>query len=259
MDLSELSLDDLFWSATPDQLKRGYHPVDNGFICLVCGAQFSQGEVYPHGDKWFTAERMASVHVQDVHGSMFYYLLGLNKKITGLTDHQRTLLRLFFECDSDAEIVKSLGGGSASTIRAHRFTLREKEKQAKVFLAIMELLGEKQERKPSASFIGIHKTATTIDERYAVTLEENEEILKKYFPEGASGRLKEFPKKEKRKIAILRHIMARFEARRTYTEKEVNDVLKTVYEQDYVTLRRYLIEYGFMDRKEDGSSYWVKQ
>jgi hypothetical protein len=27
---------------------------------------------------------------------------------------------------------------------------------------------------------------------------------------------------------------------------------------DYVTVRRYLIEYGFLDRKDDGSQYWLK-
>ncbi|HDR8220879.1 TPA: DUF2087 domain-containing protein, partial [Bacillus cereus] len=26
----------------------------------------------------------------------------------------------------------------------------------------------------------------------------------------------------------------------------------------FVTLRRYLIEYGFLDRTDDGSQYWVK-
>ena len=29
--------------------------------------------------------------------------------------------------------------------------------------------------------------------------------------------------------------------------------------EDYVHIRRYLIEYGFLDRKADGSAYWVKK
>ncbi|WP_317628394.1 DUF2087 domain-containing protein [Paenibacillus darwinianus] len=37
---------------------------------------------------------------------------------------------------------------------------------------------------------------------------------------------------------------ASFKLRRRYTEKEVNELLKRVYAKDYVTLRRYLIEYG---------------
>jgi hypothetical protein len=37
----------------------------------------------------------------------------------------------------------------------------------------------------------------------------------------------------------------------------VNEILKNAYE-DYATLRRYLIEYDFMDRKADGSQYRLK-
>ena len=43
----------------------------------------------------------------------------------------------------------------------------------------------------------------------------------------------------------------------TYSEKEVNKILSRVYE-DYVLLRRYLIEYGFLDRTRDGAVYFLK-
>ena len=36
-----------------------------------------------------------------------------------------------------------------------------------------------------------------------------------------------------------------------------NSVLKLIYE-DYATIRRYLIEYGFMERTNDCKEYWVK-
>lgn len=39
--------------------------------------------------------------------------------------------------------------------------------------------------------------------------------------------------------------------------KEFNEIIKTAY-YDYVTVRRFLIEYGFLDRKPDGSQYWLK-
>ncbi|MNW69193.1 hypothetical protein D3C74_481460 [compost metagenome] len=52
--------------------------------------------------------------------------------------------------------------------------------------------------------------------------------------------------------------MSRFDAKKKYSEKEVNEILRTV-DSDYATLRRYLIEYGFIDRKDDGSLYWVKE
>ncbi|MNJ02211.1 hypothetical protein D3C73_1620960 [compost metagenome] len=63
---------------------------------------------------------------------------------------------------------------------------------------------------------------------------------------------------EKSKLIILREIASsRFDAGQSYKEKEVNEILEKVY-HDYVTLRRYLIEYGFMDREPDGSKYWLK-
>ncbi|MNI93759.1 hypothetical protein D3C73_1517580 [compost metagenome] len=96
-----------------------------------------------------------------------------------------------------------------------------------------------------------------VDERFAITEEENAEILSAYFKQGPEGPLSEFPKKQKRKAAILRQLIKRFETGRQYTEKEVNAILKEA-SSDYVTLRRYLIDYGLLDREPDGSTYWVK-
>lgn len=252
-------LSELFWKANVEEMKRGYVfvPEDEVYICLACGETYEQGVIYKEGEKYYDAEKSAKRHVAGAHTSMFHYLLSLNKKITGLTELQSSLLQQFYEGFSDAQIVKASGSGSASTIRAHRFSLKEKERQAKVFLAIMELLDEKPAVVPQDKFIPIHKTATAVDERYNLTEEENASILKKYFPDGVDGMITEFPKKEKRKIAILKQLITRFETRKEYTEKEVNTILQTAF-ADYVTLRRYMIEYGFMDRKDDCSAYWVK-
>ena len=46
--------------------------------------------------------------------------------------------------------------------------------------------------------------------------------------------------------------------KKKYTEKELNTILVESFD-DYVTIRRYLIEYGFLDRKKDGSRYWILQ
>jgi hypothetical protein len=122
---------------------------------------------------------------------------------------------------------------------------------------MMELLKEKNQN--AVAVISPHKTAKMLDDRYNVTEEENEKMLKKYFPEELDGRLTTFSMREKYKIVVLREIIKRFERGRSYTEKELNEILKGIYEEDYVTIRRYLIEYGFMDRKNDGSEYWVKE
>lgn len=65
-----------------------------------------------------------------------------------------------------------------------------------------------------------------------------------------------FPAKEKRKYILLGMMCHLFEEDKMYTEPEVNDILRDVYD-DYVTLRRYLIIYGFLDRKPDGHAYWL--
>lgn len=246
---------DLFWNAALAELKRGYTEEKNAFTCLLCGEKIEKGIVYPHENMFFEAERYMRIHIENTHESVFEYLIGMDKKLTGLTDHQNSLLRLFYEGKSDAEVQNELGIGSASTIRHHRFALKEKERQAKTFLAMMELLREKDEYAPA--FIPVHKTARMIDDRYNVTKEEQEEILKKYFPDD-TVHLSKFPPKEKQRLAVLRKIANEIKQDYIYDEKELNNVLESIFE-DYALVRRYLIEYGFLDRKPDGSQYWLKK
>ncbi|MDD4802346.1 MAG: DUF2087 domain-containing protein [Syntrophomonas sp.] len=251
MDISEL-----FWNASMEELKAGYIEDKEHYICLLCGRYFDKGIVYPEDGVIYTSGKYINIHIEKEHRSVFAYLIDLDKKLTGLTEHQRSLLKLFYRGLSDKEIQHEMGIGSSSTIRNHRFSLKEKERQAKVFLALMELLKAADNHAPS--FVEVHKTARMVDERYNVTLEEKEAILKKYFPDGINGPLKSFSRKEKIKIVVLREIAQRFEPNRYYNEKEVNQILKTAFD-DYATLRRYLIDYGFLDRKLDGSLYWLKK
>lgn len=250
-------LSEIFWNASVEEIKKGYiNKADTGeYICLICGSSFTKGIVYPEDGILYEAEKYMEVHIAKKHSSTFEFLINLDKKYTGLTDHQKNLLSFFHKGYSDSDIVKEQESGSTSTIRNHRFTLREKEKQAKVFLAIMELLNKKSNKKEG--LVNVHRTATMTDERYAVTEEENVQVLGNYFTLGLDGPLSKFPAREKKKIIVLKHIVKRFELNKKYTEKEVNEVLKSIY-PDFATIRRYLIEYGFMDRHDDGSLYWVK-
>lgn len=253
-----MNLSEIFWNASLQEIKKGYlfNLKEEKFICLICGKEFEKGLIFNDEATLYEAEKYVSIHINKTHGSVFDFLLDMDKKYTGLTELQKNLLGYFYQGLSDQEIVKLSEGGSTSTIRNHRFNLREREKEAKVFLAIMEILKEKGDNK--SNLVEIHRTATMVDERYSITEEENSKFLKKYFTEGEDGQLSSFPIKEKRKIIILRHIIKKFDSEKKYTEKEVNLVLKAIY-HDYVTLRRYLIEYGFMDRTNDCSSYWIKK
>lgn len=88
-------------------------------------------------------------------------------------------------------------------------------------------------------------------------MDEREKVLKAYFKEGLDGPMETIPSKEKKKLIILEHIVTRFREGYSYNEKEVNAILKEI-NADFVSLRRHLIEYGFMDRNNEGSSYWVR-
>jgi hypothetical protein len=248
---------ELFWQASLGEIKRGYrYDGEAGtYTCLICGQMFADGEVFAHGERLYEARKYAAVHVAASHRSPFHFLVGLNKKLTGLTDHQKGILELFYDGRSDNEVAKELGAGSTSTVRNHRFALRERQKQAKVFLAIMELLAERAPKK--SGFIDLPLNTRNVDERFAITAEENAKILASCLPNGPDGPLAIFPAKEKKRLAVLRHIVKYFDPAAQYAEKEVNAVLKRFYD-DYVLLRRYLIDYGFMDRTTDGSKYWVK-
>lgn len=145
--MNELS--EIFWNASVEELKKGYVFKEDTeeYICLLCGKSFEKGIIYPENDIMYDAGKYIEVHISKEHSSTFEFLLNLDKKYTGLTEHQKNLLKFFQMGYSDSDIVKEQEGGSTSTIRNQRFTLREKERQAKVFLAIMELLRVKPVKK----------------------------------------------------------------------------------------------------------------
>jgi hypothetical protein len=76
-------------------------------------------------------------------------------------------------------------------------------------------------------------------------------VRKRYFDE--DGRLLTMPRKQSRKLAVLDVIAARFVPGVYYLEVEVNRELIGIYD-DYVTLRRALIDFGLMDRAD--GRYW---
>lgn len=236
------------------ELQNGYRFDQHAesYACLFCRQTYQQGIIYPMGEVLYEAEKAMFVHIQQSHGSVFETLIQLDKKYTGLSDVQREMLQLFHKGLSDKEILERSSSGSISTIRQHRFKLKEKERQAKIFLALMANLDSRVPMKDSPT----HKEETIVDTRYGITETEREKVLQTYFKNGLDGAVDIFPSKEKRKIIVLQHILKRFDQDKKYSEKEVNDIIKTAHD-DYVTVRRYFIEYGFMDRNSDGSQYWV--
>ena len=70
---------------------------------------------------------------------MLHFLL--HSGLTGISEIQQSVIEAMGEGLSDKEIAERQKI-SASTVRNHRFKLREKERQARAFLAMMELLKE---------------------------------------------------------------------------------------------------------------------
>ena len=79
------------------------------------------------------------------------------------------------------------------------------------------------------------------------------EIIKKYMKDNM---IIQIPKKNKDKLTLLSYVTNMFETGTDYSESEINFILKSVY-NDYALLRRYIIDFRFMERSKDGKSYRI--
>jgi hypothetical protein len=70
----------------------------------------------------------------------------------------------------------------------------------------------------------------------------------------AGERLKQIPASRKKRDVILNWLAGRFEPGRRYPEKDVNAIIKQ-YHEDSATLRRELIDGGWMER--ENNVYWL--
>jgi biotin operon repressor len=84
--------------------------------------------------------------------------------------------------------------------------------------------------------------------------EEDRALLREMTHNGA---LKQIPSKQLKLLLVLRWLTLKFEAERLYSEKEVNAIISTVYAHDYATLRRDLVDFGFLRRERGGGKYWL--
>lgn len=82
----------------------------------------------------------------------------------------------------------------------------------------------------------------------------DQQVLRDYT---RGGQLTSVPTKQKKLMVILRWLATLFEPDRMYAEAEVNEVLKTVYERDFASLRRDLVDFGYLRRERGGGKYWL--
>jgi biotin operon repressor len=74
--------------------------------------------------------------------------------------------------------------------------------------------------------------------------EEDDTVLRTFFD---GPRLRQIPRARKKRVIVLKRLLERFESERPYPEPEVNELLREAHD-DVATLRRELVDYGFMVR-----------
>ena len=162
----------LLEESTKEEVLKGYSEDEGGFKCLLCGEYFTKGEIYEFNDRLYDAHKMVQLHIEHVHESVLSSLLKLTSNDVGISELQLGLLSLFAGGLSDKQISEHLGVAS-STIRNHRYKLREKEKQAKIFLAIMELLEEKQAKLGKSMKSKVVKNESKVSNSYIKINDKN--------------------------------------------------------------------------------------
>ncbi len=234
-------------------LSRGFTERQRAYCCVFCDAQFSLDVIHRDGDVFRLPDKAAEHHVVQAHGSIADAILALGKSAHGLSDTQRTVLALLAAGKSDADIAEALGGRSLSTVRNHRFQIRKQYREARLLVALMESLDDPT--PAGQQFVDFHATLPTTDARTAITHDEDAQLADKYFRSDSPLCLDRIPKREKHKLVVLRKVVSVLVYGKRYSEKELNLVLKPIF-ADYVTIRRYLVDYRFLDRLPDGSAYW---
>lgn len=85
---------------------------------------------------------------------------------------------------------------------------------------------------------------TTADTGADPVARERAKVIADFFN---GSRLKQIPAQRKKRVIVLQYLLDRFDPRREYAERELNDLLREAHE-DVATLRRELVDYGFMTR-----------
>jgi hypothetical protein len=79
---------------------------------------------------------------------------------------------------------------------------------------------------------------------------ESAKVLRRFI---SDGRLIQLPAPRGKRRVVLEYLAGVFEPGRRYEEREVNAILGAIH-PDHATLRRYLVDEGFMDREH--GQYW---
>lgn len=91
------------------------------------------------------------------------------------------------------------------------------------------------------------------------SIEAHQKIWDTYFTfKDNHLKLNQMPSKLSKKYSVLIKIWMSFPKGFKGSEKEVNAILEPIYE-DYVTIRRYLVDYQFLIRDDYGKKYVLNE
>ncbi len=102
-------------------------------------------------------------------------------------------------------------------------------------------------RREILSSIGTRRTPVSVASR--THYDEWEMKVLNTFVSGEKIRF--LPAQQKKKMVLLRWLLEKFAKGHTYSEQEVNAIIEPHY-ADYCTLRRYLVDFGLLQRTRDG-------
>jgi hypothetical protein len=110
---------------------------------------------------------------------------------------------------------------------------------------LVDVVPDAQSRIYSLRTDAIREISTSVLNQQAAPESEEENAVLRAFFDGP--RLRQIPASRKKRVVVLRRLLERFGPGRDYTEAEVNEMLREAHD-DVATLRRELVDYGFMAR-----------
>ncbi len=185
--------------------------------------------------------------------------------LRALADESRlALLRLVSQKEYTVGDLAELVGLGAPTVSHHLTRLR------KAGLVTLRMAGNQRFYRVNSGGLDRFKQLAGEIERLPVAPEsvetdeawiprldwdvEDQKVLHEYTHDRKLIRL---PSKQKRLLVILRWLATLFQPDVLYSETEVNNILRAVYEKDYVSLRRDLVDFGYLRRERGGGKYWL--
>lgn len=159
------------------------------------------------------------------------------------------ILCLLLKSDSYVELIASRLSLTPGTISFH---LKKMEKAGLVKCSRTQFymiysLNKEVISKPIADFLSLPEKEPDGEDAY------RQKVLDTFFE---YGRLKQLPVQKKKRDICFERMLAAFEVGKSYSEKEVNNIISEYYD-DYCLVRRWAVDEGYMDRT--GNIYTLKE